>query len=129
MISCFNRVGCYLFKLWADFLNKLIISFMLLIKIFLKIGIAQFISIFILSIFITMDLNSVVGQMDIFIVCVIELIFVTTGADIAFIIPVAFYEAVLSKIEDVPNGLVTCSNGCRICAGCRARACLCIFEL
>lgn len=78
---------------------------LLIIKIFLKIMKAKLISIFILSVFVTIDLNCIIGEMDKLIRRVIQLKLVATCPNISFIIPVPLDDAVEPYQEHIASDI------------------------
>lgn len=59
--------------------------------------IAQLIAILILPIFLTVDLDGVIGEMNKLVVRLTQLELVATGADVALIVPVSSCLAVLNR--------------------------------
>ena len=69
--------------------------FLCIIKIFLKIMIAELVSIFILAVFVGVDLNGVIGEVDELVLSVAQLILITTGSNVPLVVPVTLRLAVL----------------------------------
>ena len=71
--------------------------FVCIIEIFLKIMIAELVSIFILAVFVGVDLNGVIGEVDELVLSVAQLILITAGSNVPLVVPVALRLAVLHK--------------------------------
>ena len=69
--------------------------FVCIIEIFLKIMIAELVSIFILAVFVGVDLNGVIGEVDELVLSVAQLILITTGSNVPLVVPVTLRLAVL----------------------------------
>lgn len=84
------------FELRADLLIK-VEMFLRAIEVLLEMVIAQLIAILILPIFLAVDLDGVIGEMDELVVRFSELELIATGADVALVVPISSRFAVLNK--------------------------------
>lgn len=98
MVRGFDGISSYLFELRTDVFQQPIVRvFMIGVKIFLKVLVAQFVSIFILAILFGVDLNGVICQVNEIIGGVFQMILVTAGSDIPLTVPVTLDGAILHR--------------------------------
>lgn len=97
MTSGFNRVSGYSFKLRTDIFNKAVVALLVVVQILLEIMVAEFVAILILAILIAVDLDSVIGEMDELVVCILYLILIAAGSNVALVVPVSLCFAILSQ--------------------------------
>ena len=74
-----------------------------MLKIFFKISIANFITILKFPILLTLLLNSIISQMNIFILQMLQTKFLTRRSDVPLLIPISLHYSIYTRYQDIAS--------------------------
>jgi hypothetical protein len=86
-----------LLELRTNILGEFIGILVVMVKVFLKVMIAKLIAVFVSAILVAVDLYGIISEVYKGVGSVFYMVLITTGPDIAFIVPVPFDRSILHE--------------------------------
>lgn len=95
MVGGFDGVGGNLFELGADVVCEVAVL-VVLVEVFLEVMVAQFVAVLVLAVFVAVDLDGVVGEMNELVGGIVQLVLKAAGPNVALVVPIPLDRPVLS---------------------------------